>query len=156
MSGELHCYEYVRLPFEQVRDALVHDGVDLFARATRVATGRARGLVSSIKTSIAELEVGKNVVLRVTGIHPSPDGRAIRLDLEWHAGTGTSLFPAMRASLLASAFADETRLDLRGTYETPGGVLGDVADRLLGHRIAEASVHRFLDEVATRLTAELA
>jgi hypothetical protein len=156
MSVELHCYEYVRVPFEQVRDALVRDGVDLFGRATRAATGRARDLVSSLKVSIAGLEVGKNVVVRVTGMHPFADGRAIRLDLEWHAETERSLFPSMRASLLASAFADETRLDLRGTYEPPGGALGNAADRLLGHRIAEASVHRFLDEVASRLRQELA
>lgn len=151
MSAELHCYEYVKLPFEQVRDALVHGGIDLFGRATRVALGRAQGLVSSLKVSIAGLEVGKNVVIRVTDIHASADGRAVRLDLEWHAETGTSLFPSMRASLLASAFAKETRLDLRGTYEPPGGVLGSAADRLIGHRIAEASIHRFLDEVAESL-----
>ncbi len=160
MSRELHCYEYVRLPFERVRDALITDGVGLFERATHAATGRARGLVSSLKISIAGLDVGKNVVIRVTGVHPDSEhdqlsSRAVRVDLEWHAETSRSLFPSMRASLLASAFGEETRLDLRGTYDPPGGVLGSAADQLLGHRIAEASVHRFLDELASRLCQEL-
>jgi hypothetical protein len=160
MARELHCYEYVRVHFDRVREALLSDAVGLFERATHAATGRARAIASSLKVSVAGLDIGKNVVIRVTGIHPHAEGeqlssRAIRLDLEWHAETSKSLFPSMRASLLASAFGDETRLDLRGTYEPPGGVLGSAADQLLGRRIAEASVHRFLDEVASRLREEL-
>lgn len=159
MSRELHTYEYVKVPFERVRDALVTDGVDLFARATHAAASRAHGIVSMLAVSIAGLEVGKDIVVRVTGTHPCagepPLERAIRLDLEWGADTNESLFPAMRASLIATAFNDETRLDLRGTYTPPGGVLGEAADRLLGARIAEASVHRFLQDVACRLSQEL-
>lgn len=160
MARELHCYEYVRVDFDRVREALLGDAVGLFERASNAATGRARAIVSSLKVSVAGLDIGKNIVIRVTGVHPQTadeqlSSRAIRLDLEWHAETNKSLFPSMRAALLASAFADETRLDLRGTYEPPGGVFGSAADQLLGHRIAEASVHRFLDEVATRLCEEL-
>lgn len=160
MARELHCYEYVRVHFEQVREALLRDAVGLFERATHAATGRAQAIVSSLKVSVAGLDIGKNVVVRVTGIHPRTEdeqvsSRAIQLDLEWQAETTPSLFPSMRASLLASAFANETRLDLRGTYEPPGGVFGSAADHLLGRRIAEASIHRFLDEVASRLCEEL-
>ncbi|HVJ94320.1 MAG TPA: hypothetical protein VM580_31245 [Labilithrix sp.] len=160
MSRELHCYEYVKVPFHEVRELLTHSGVELFSRATQAATGRARSLASSLKFSVAGFEIGRQVVIRVTGVHPYPEGEhlssnAIRLDLEWHAESSKLLFPAMRASLLASAFGDETRLDLRGTYDPPGGILGSAADLLLGHRIAEASVHRFLDELASRLCQEL-
>ena len=162
MSKELHCYEYVNRPFERVRSALADDAVGLFERATQTAAGRARALVSTLKASIAGLEVGKNVVIRVTGVQPvEAPGHiapgALRLDLEWQAETGATLFPSMRASLLAYPLsATETQLDLRGTYDPPGGVLGSAADRLVGHRIAEASVHRFLNEVASRLSQELA
>jgi hypothetical protein len=63
----------------------------------------------------------------------------------------------MRASLLAYPLGpNETQLELRGHYEPPGGVIGSAADWLVGHRIAEASVHRFLDEVAGRVSQELA
>ncbi len=163
MSKELHCYEYVNRPFAQVRDALALDAVGLFERATQTAAGRARSLVSSLKVSIAGLEVGKNVVIRVAHVEPDAQApghlasQAIRLDLEWQAETSSALFPSMRASLLAYPLsANETQLDLRGTYEAPGGALGSAVDRLVGHRIAEASAHRFLDEVASRLSDELA
>jgi hypothetical protein len=50
---------------------------------------------------------------------------------------------------------DETQLDLRGNYEPPLGPLGEMLDAVVGHRIAEASVHRFLFEIATLLKSEL-
>jgi hypothetical protein len=162
MSKELHCYEYVNRPFEQVRKTLTSDAVALFERATQTAAGRARTLVSNLKVSIAGLEIGKNVVIRVASVAQDATSPAelasgaIRLDLEWQAETTSALFPSMRASLLAYPLsATETQLDLRGTYEAPGGLLGSAADSLVGHRIAEASVHRFLDEVASRLSQEL-
>ena len=158
----IHCYEYVNRPYVEVATALVHDAVGLFERATASATGRARALVATLKVQVAGLEVGKNVVIHVMRVnrharapgHMAPE--ATTLDLEWRAETGAALFPAMHASLTVYPLSSgETQLDLRGTYEPPGGALGDVADRMLGHRIAEASVHTFLGALAQRLSEEL-
>jgi hypothetical protein len=82
---------------------------------------------------------------------------ATRLDLEWRAESAPALFPTMHATLTAYPLSPgETQLDLAGTYEPPGGVFGSVADKLAGQRIAEASVHAFLDALASRLNEELA
>jgi hypothetical protein len=43
-------------------------------------------------------------------------------------------------------------LALRGEYVPPGGVVGGVADSLGLQRVATATAHRFLDDVAKRLT----
>jgi hypothetical protein len=162
MSKELHCYEYVNRPFERVRKVFATDALALFERATQTASGRASALVSTLKVNVGGLEVGKNVVIRIVDVHPHEDAPghmatdALRLDLEWAAETNSALFPSMKASLLVYPLSPgETQLDLRGTYEPPGSVVGTAADRLVGHRIAEASVHRFLDEVATRVSQEL-
>jgi hypothetical protein len=81
---------------------------------------------------------------------------AVAFEIEWNAETSSALFPTMRATLVAYPLGPaETQLDLRGEYDPPGGVVGAAADWLVGHRIAEASVHRFLDEVADRLGREL-
>jgi len=159
----IHCYEYVNRPYAEVAPALVHDAVGLFERATTSATGRARALVATLKVQIAGLEVGKDVVVHVTRVDRharAPGGiapEATELALEWRAETGAALFPAMRATLTVYPLsADETQLDLRGSYDPPGGVLGDLADRMLGHRIAEASVHTFLGALAHRVSEELA
>ena len=162
MNESIHCYEYVNRSYEDVSAALTHDAVGIFERATVSATGRAESLVSSLKVSALGLEVGKNVVIRVVQIdrdaHPPGHvaSRATRLELEWHAETNAALFPSMRAELLVYPLsATETQLDMRGTYEPPGGVLGTAADKLVGRRIAQASVHRFLKEIASRLSEEL-
>jgi hypothetical protein len=149
MSKELHCYQYVNRPFDAVREALVIDAVELFERHLHV--------------SVAGLEVGKDVVVKVKRVEPhvgapghiAPD--AIRFDLEWQAEKSPELFPSMIAELVAYPLGpNETQLDLVGRYEPPGGVIGNAADWLVGHRIAEASVKQFLDDVAGRLSEVLA
>ena len=42
----------------------------------------------------------------------------------------------------------ETQLDFHGHYEPPLGLLGGAVDAVIGHKIAEASVHRFVSDVA--------
>lgn len=159
----IRCYEYVNRPYERVRDALTNDASGVFQRATSTAAGRAGSLIGELRVSIAGLEVGKNVVIEVKGVETGVHlpGRvaedATQVDLAWKAETHAGLFPSMKASLLLYALsAGETQIELRGEYQPPGGVLGSAADRLVGHRIAEASVHRFLQDLVAKLSAELA
>jgi hypothetical protein len=49
----------------------------------------------------------------------------------------------------------ETQLDFAGVYEPPLGVLGSAANAVVGHRLAESSVHRFISDVAQHLRASL-
>jgi hypothetical protein len=51
--------------------------------------------------------------------------------------------------------ATETQLDFLGRYEPPLGAVGGAVDAVVGHRIAEASVHRFLSDVAAYLRRSL-
>ena len=51
--------------------------------------------------------------------------------------------------------ATETQLDFSGSYEPPGGWLGSAVDAVIGHKIAEASVHRFVGQVAEYLRGHL-
>ena len=51
--------------------------------------------------------------------------------------------------------ATETQLELTGAYEPPLGALGKAVDAAIGHRIAEATVHRFLDDLVEQLRREL-
>jgi hypothetical protein len=159
-AHRIHCYEYVNRPYEEVSEALVLGAVGIFQRATSSAAVRATSLVSKLKVTIAGLEVGKNVVVRVVRVDrhakiPQTTTDATQLELEWHAETERALFPSMHATLTAYPLSpNETQLDLDGQYDPPGGILGEVADRLVGHRLAEASVHKFLQDVAGRLAAE--
>ncbi len=51
--------------------------------------------------------------------------------------------------------ATETQLDFNGLYEPPLGPLGKAVNAIIGHRIAEASVHRFVSDVAGYLRKTL-
>jgi hypothetical protein len=52
--------------------------------------------------------------------------------------------------------ATETQLDFSGVYKPPFGTVGKSVNKIVGHRIAEASVHRFIGEVPGYLRHTLA
>ncbi len=61
---------------------------------------------------------------------------------------GALFFPLMSARLSAWPMTStETQLELEGEYEPALGALGTALDAVLGHRIAEASVDRLLQDV---------
>ena len=77
--------------------------------------------------------------------------------LEWEAAKAPRLFPEMKGTLSVYALTGtETQLDFEGTYEPPLGPLGRGIDAMIGHRVAEASIHRFVTDVAAYLRSELA
>jgi hypothetical protein len=80
------------------------------------------------------------------------DGRA-GLALRWEArGPGGRLFPVLDADLtLTSAGENAALLTLSGAYRPPLGNLGAELDRLLLHRVAEATIRNFLDRVSAAL-----
>jgi hypothetical protein len=80
------------------------------------------------------------------------------LALRWEGrGLGGRLFPVLDADLtLTSAGENATVLTLAGAYRPPLGSLGAELDRLVLHRVAEATIRNFLRRVATALGGESA
>ena len=79
-----------------------------------------------------------------------------RLRFEWQAANMTRLFPLIKANLSVYPLtATETQLDFLGLYQPPLGALGKAVDTVAGHRIAEVSVHRFVNDVAEYLRKAL-
>jgi hypothetical protein len=80
-----------------------------------------------------------------------------RLQLEWESAKIPSLFPLMKADLsIYPLTGTETQLDFSGVYEPPLGIVGKAVNAIVGHRIAEVSVHRFVSDVAGLLRQTLA
>jgi hypothetical protein len=164
MSEEhaIRCYEYVNCPYEKVRDALRRDALGLFQRATTAAATRAHALVSSLRVEALGMELGTDavIVVRAAVEELNPPGvhtPRLRLSIEWRAARAPAFFPVMNAELSVYALAkDETQLDFVGRYEPPLGVVGQALDAVVGHRIAEATVHRFVRDLAACLHHELA
>jgi hypothetical protein len=156
---QLRCYQYVNVEYDRVRDALRKDAVGIFQRATATATSRARELASTLRVSIGAVEIGADVQIAVREVNDklSPLGdRKTELEITWSAASSAGLFPSMEATLsIYPLSAHETQIDFHGRYRPPLGTVGKAIDALVGHRIAEASVLRFVDEVAARINAEL-
>ena len=75
-----------------------------------------------------------------------------RIQFEWKAKQKPQLFPLMHAELAVYPLTgNETQLDFSGRYEPPLGVVGKGLDAVVGKRIADASIHRFVTEVAEYL-----
>jgi hypothetical protein len=72
-----------------------------------------------------------------------------KLTLEWEATKMPRLFPLMKGELFVYPLtATETQLDFSGVYKPPFGTVGKTMNAIVGHRIAEVSVHRFVNDVA--------
>ena len=155
-SREIRTYEYVNHPYEGVRDVLLSDALATFRTATNAASDRAESVAAALRVSVAGVDVGKE--LRITMGEavetPAEVGRppSTRIPIEWEAADRPGLFPLMKGELSLYPITDnETQLDFGGAYEPPMGALGGVLDTVVGHRIADASVHRFPSDVARHL-----
>ena len=161
-SHELRCYDYVNHPYAVVRDALRADLRGVLERATRSAAGRAHALAANLKVDLGPLEIGTDVVIDVQATEERETGPAGRtpttfIGLRWKAARVAALFPSMEAELVVYPLSrDETQIELHGHYRPPLGTVGGALDSLVGHRVADASVHRFVSDVARLLRDELA
>jgi hypothetical protein len=152
----IRCFEYVNHPYDKVREVLKADAVPAFSRATQRASARAEHLASQLHVNIAGIEVGTEIEIAVVKVEDTPRAGktppVTRMHLEWKAKESPQLFPLMHAELsLYPLTATETQLDFFGHYEPPLGILGTAVDAVVGHRISEASIHRFVSEIAEYL-----
>ncbi len=157
---EVRCYDYVNHPYAQVRDALRKDAPAIFQAATKAATSRAQSIASELRVDISGIALEADIVISVKSVEeqtPEMSAPVTRLQLEWQAAKMPGLFPLMKAELsIYPLTASETQLDFAGLYEPPLGMVGKAQDAVVGYRIAEVSVHRFVNDVAGYLRRALA
>ncbi|HEV2315684.1 MAG TPA: hypothetical protein VGR94_10290 [Candidatus Acidoferrales bacterium] len=156
---EIRSYDYVNHPYERVRDALKQDALSVFRSATKAAASRAQSVAAELHVDAGGIGVKADVRISVKKaeekvLDATP---STRLLLEWEAVTVPRLFPFMKGELsIYPLTATETQLDFSGFYEPPLGVVGKAMNALVGYRIAEASVHRFVSDVAEYLRETVA
>lgn len=156
---ELCYYDHVDRPYATVRDALRGNALAIFKRATNPAAALANDLGVELRARIGAIEVVAEVDVSILGVEDarSPFGHpATKVELEWKAVRRPGLFPSMTGTLTAYALSTtETQLELFGHYTPPLGVLGEAIDAIALHEIAQASVVRFVQDIAAYLRAEL-
>jgi len=158
---EIRCYDYVNHPYQRVRDALTRNALTVFQSATKTAASRAQSVAAQLHVDFGGIGVKTDIKIVVRGVEEKvPDSISTpttTLRLEWEAATMPRLFPLMKGELsLYPLTSTETQLDFSGIYEPPFGAVGKTMNAIVGHRIAEVSVHRFVDDVAQHLRRTLA
>jgi hypothetical protein len=158
---KIRCYDYVNHPYERVRDALKQDALIVFQAATKTAASRARSVAAELRVDFAGIGVKTDIKIGVKNVDEKAGSSAstptTKLTLEWEAAKMPRLFPLMKGELFVYPLtATETQLDFSGVYRPPFGTVGKTMNAIVGHRIAEVSVHRFVSDVAGYLRRELA
>ena len=157
---KIRCYDYVNHPYERVRDALKKNALIVFQTATKTAASRAQSVAAELRVDFAGVGIKTDIKIDVKGIEEktarSGSMRTTRLTLEWEPAKMPRLFPLMKGELSAYPLtATETQLDFSGVYKPPFGTVGKTMNAIVGHRIAEASVHSFVRDVAAYLRQAL-
>jgi hypothetical protein len=157
---KIRCYDYVNHPYERVRDALRQDALAVFQAATKAAASRAQSIAAELHVDVGGIGVKTDIRISVRAVEEkildAMSTPGTRLLLEWEATTLPRLFPLMEAELFIYPLtATETQLDFSGHYEPPFGAVGKAINAIVGHRIAEVSVHRFVTDVAGYLRQAL-
>ena len=158
---KIRSYDYVNHAYDRVRDALKQNAVAVFQSATKAAASRAESVAAELHVDFAGIGVKADVKILVKGVEERPaddiSSASMRLLVEWEAASLPRLFPLMQGELSAYPLTStETQLDFLGTYEPPFGAVGKTMNAMALHRIAEASVHRFVSDVAGYLRQALA
>ena len=157
---QIRCFDYVNHGYESVRDVLMTNAVPVFSHATKGAASRADELASQLHVKIGALQVGTEIEISVQSLEETHTQGAsspvTRVQFEWKARQSPRLFPVMHAELSVYPLtATETQLDFSGHYDPPLGLFGSAVDAVIGKRIADASIHRFVSEVASYLRSNI-
>ncbi|MBV8195774.1 MAG: hypothetical protein JOY80_09640 [Candidatus Dormibacteraeota bacterium] len=137
-------------PCAEVYAALETDPAALLAGIGDAAYREGESLSLKLTPSSRYRGFGKRVSVDV-GSACHLDDRLI-LPIKWWATGASALFPRLEGDLEAAPLGAEcTEITLMGRYDPPLAALGRQADRLLMHRIAEASVRSFLTHLAAAL-----
>lgn len=153
-------YQYVARPYDGVRAALHQKGSSLIQTATRAASARVDDIGSTLHFTAKGFDLGVDVKIRVDEAHDeqaaSLHSPVTRVKIGWEAVRNTSVFPHLEGTLSAWPLsATETQIEIDGTYTPPLGALGQALDALVLHRLAEAAVHRFVEDVVEQIRKDV-
>ena len=136
------------LPYEQARVRLLdYVRVDGLQSSSEDAFEQGRDLL--VRAGVGA--VSKQVLVQL--LQPYEHEHTTVVPLRWVAtGAAGTLFPQLDGNLELAPTDDEcSTLRLAGAYRAPLAAVGATLDRVLLHRVAEASVSRFLEDVVTDL-----
>lgn len=147
-----HVYYYTLIPasFDDVAERCSDDPA---AWLPAGAVVRRDGRWEVVLRAEGALPRGLDSVAALITVGPAArHGSQIVRPVAWQSANAAVLFPTMEADLgLDDLDGNGSHVSLMGTYRPPMSVIGAAGDQMLGHRVAEACVRRFVLDIADRL-----
>jgi hypothetical protein len=150
MGRHVYYYTHLATPFELAAALLAGDpGAWLPPPAEPSGLGEW-AVDLAAEGALPSAVARRRVVVSIEG--PASAEEALMRRLTWRAVHADHLFPVLTADLeLVPLAGTGCHLTFMGSYRPPLSVVGEVGDKLIGHRVAEACVRRFVLDVAERL-----
>jgi hypothetical protein len=146
-------YLELDLPVDEARRSLLAEPSSWVPGIAREAEDRTERLLAEVGFEVGDARrIDKEVELRVG--NPRTVHSTTILPVSWTARGGDRLFPHLDADIeIAPLGSHRTQLSISARYRPPLGTLGQVLDKALLHRVAEATIKDFLDRTGERITS---
>jgi hypothetical protein len=144
-------YVELPLPAGQVEEALLGSPAGWLSAVAGEAQRRGDGLLTEVGIGPLGGRLGRRVVVQLG--EPVRFPSMISLPLTWEPIGMEGLLPRLDANIeMGPLGEDRTQLAISARYRPPLGAVGRTIDRVLLHRVAEATVKDFLDRVGEAIT----
>lgn len=146
----LRSYVELNLPIAVVADALLRTPERWIPELASSAEERGDRLLGEVGFPVSGHQVGKKVEIELGQPVRTP-GRTW-LPITWRATGPKGLFPSLEGELEVAALGPSlSQLGLSARYKPPFGLVGESLDRILLHRVAEATIRDFVERVGAAL-----
>jgi hypothetical protein len=140
----------IDLPFERAERALLSSPHIWLPGIARAAEHRGTMLLSEVGFGSPGYRVSKLVQIELAPPVRFPS--KTELPMSWRAAGPERLFPTLDADLeVAPLGPARIQLSISARYRPPLGAVGRTMDRVLFHRIAEATVKDFVDRAGAAI-----
>jgi hypothetical protein len=148
-------YLELPLPHERVEHALLGSPPEWVAALAGEAQQRGDGLLAEVGVGPLGARLGRRVAIRLG--EPVRFPSMTSLPLTWEPLGLEGQLPRLEADIeIGPLGRDRTQLAISARYRPPLGAVGRAVDRVLLHRVAEATLKDFLDRVGEAITDQAA
>jgi hypothetical protein len=143
----------VPLPADRVERALLASPAEWLSAMAGAAQERGDGLLTEVGVGPLATHFRRRVTIQLGAPVRFPSMTSV--PFTWEPVGLDGLLPRLDANLeLGSLGEDRTQMAISARYHPPLGVVGRAVDRVLLHRVAEATLKDFLDQVGQAITSQ--
>jgi hypothetical protein len=143
-------YVMIGRPFAELEPEFTSGAGRWLPSMAERANGHGLQLLSELGFQVGRRRIARKI--EVTVGDPRRETGVTLLPLHWRAASESGLFPTLEGQIeIANLGLATTQIGISANYDPPMGLIGNIADRALMHRVAEATVRDFMERIRDRL-----